>query len=214
MLDKEDIGEMVDSNPVVALKLQQAIESAITAQLADAARIGGHASQVEDKGDAESRSEADMASAWRLSSILALSPNSHRFDFQGLSEGVDTEDLRKRRSMRRLSLAGAREDRYTSLHSVNPAVQRINLAHPEGAIAKAMRHGNSQARAGKDVSFESRAAAEDMPPNLTVDDPIEHTRRLALAKVAAEVDSDADATVEPTVEKIQPKPNATTTTTL
>jgi len=212
VLDKEDIGEMVDSNPVVALKLQQAIESAITAQLADAARIGGHASQVEDKGDAESRSEADMASAWRLSSILALSPNSHRFDFQGLSEGVDTEDLRKRRSMRRLSLAGAREDRYTSLHSVNPAVQRINLAHPEGAIAKAMRHGNSQARAGKGVSFELRTAAEDMPP--TVDDPIEHARRLALAKVAAEVDSDADATVEPTVEKIQPKPNATTTTTL
>ena len=178
VLDKEDIGDMVDSNPVVALKLQQAIETAITAQIADAARIGGyasHASQVEDKGGAESRSAADMASAWRLSSILALSPNSHRFDFQGLSEGVDTEDLRKRRTMRRTSLAGAREDRYTSLHSVNPAVQR------------------SQAHADKGASFGLRAAAKGMQP--TVDDPIEHARRLALAKVAAEVDSEEqDAT--------------------
>jgi hypothetical protein len=209
VLDKEDIGDMVDSNPIVALKLQQAIESAITAQLEAS---GGHTSQVEGGGDAESKSAADMASAWRLSSILALSPNSHRFDFQGLSEGVDTEDLRKRRSMRRLSFASERENRYTSLHSVNPTVQRISFAHPEGAIANAMRHGNSSyARAGKaaKTSFQLRAAAEDLSP--PVDDLIENARMVALTEAAADMDTEKqDATVQPTIEKIQLKPNATT----
>ena len=157
---------MVDNNPIVALKLQQAIETAIVAQ--DGAchpETPGAANTAADPGpESDEKTAAVLASTWRLSNILALSPNSHRFDIHDASADenglkIDTEGLRKRRTMRRLSFASMREDRYTALHSVNPTMQRISFAHPDGAIANAMRNERTLAQA-------ARTAAQDLSTSL------------------------------------------------
>ena len=152
---------MVDNNPIVALKLQQAIETAIVAQ--DGACHGETPRTAKPAAppgpDSDEKTAEALASTWRLSNILALSPNSHRFDIHDASAEenglkINTADLRERRSMRRLSFASMREDRYTALHSVNPTMQRISFARPDGAIATAMRNEAA------------RTAAEDLGTTL------------------------------------------------